>query len=219
MAHPHYVADEIWNARAAEILAEKRSVWIFGFGSLVHTPGFPYDARVHGFVRGWRRVWWQGSTDHRGTPEHPGRTVTLVAEPGAVAWGTAYRLTGTPEEQLSTLAYLEWREKQYDLRIRVDVFDSEDSWCPTVLAALCYVATSRKALNPNFLGPAPSSVLAVQIATAHGPSGRNYEYLFHLADALRSMGASDDQVFELEGLVKKVLTFPKTDLINSETKK
>lgn len=205
MAHPHYVADEVWNARAAEILAEGRSVWIFGFGSLVHTPGFPYDASVHGFVRGWKRVWWQGSTDHRGTPERPGRTVTMVAQPGALAWGTAYRLTGTPEQQLATLAYLEWREKQYDLRIRVDVYSSEDSWCPTVPAALCYVATSRKALNPNYLGPAPLPNLAAQIAIAKGPSGWNHEYLFRLADALRAMNATDHEVFELEGLVKKML--------------
>jgi hypothetical protein len=53
-------------------------IWVFGYGSLVHRPGFEYSRRVEGFIRGYRRVFHQGSTDHRGTQERPGRTVTLV---------------------------------------------------------------------------------------------------------------------------------------------
>lgn len=80
------IIEEVHNARAADLLQAESSdrIWIFGFGSLVHTPGFEYDERVTGFIRGWRRVWWQGSTDHRGTPELPGRTVTLTADENAV---------------------------------------------------------------------------------------------------------------------------------------
>jgi cation transport regulator ChaC len=53
-------------------------IWVFGYGSLVYRPGFEYARRVEGFIRGYRRVFHQGSTDHRGTPEFPGRTVTLA---------------------------------------------------------------------------------------------------------------------------------------------
>ena len=72
---------EQYEARAAEILQNHSPVYIFGFGSLIHTPGFEWDDRITGVIRGWRRVWWQGSTDHRGTQSNPGRTVTLVAAP------------------------------------------------------------------------------------------------------------------------------------------
>ena len=71
------VVEAVHEARAREILAVEADVWIFGFGSLIHNPGFEYAARNSGYIKGWRRVWYQGSTDHRGTIESPGRTVTL----------------------------------------------------------------------------------------------------------------------------------------------
>lgn len=56
-------------------------------------------------------------------------------------WGAAYRLDGTPDEQQETLKYLEWREKQYDLRYRSDVFGKESNGRPLVEGALIYIAT------------------------------------------------------------------------------
>lgn len=40
------------------------------------------------------------STDHRGTPDYPGRTVTLEPEEGAHVAGCAYRVSGYDAEQL-----------------------------------------------------------------------------------------------------------------------
>ena len=49
--------------------------------------------------------------------------------------------------------------------------------------ALVYIASEDRARNKNYLGPATVAELAAQIASAHGPSGPNAEYLFRLADA------------------------------------
>ena len=67
--------------------ASDEPLWVFGYGSLVWRTGELATVAASGgvCVRGQRRAWWQGSTDHRGTPEAPGRVVTLVPEPQARA--------------------------------------------------------------------------------------------------------------------------------------
>ena len=56
--------------------------------------------------------------------------------------------------------------------------------------------------NFAYLGPAPLDDMARQIATSHGPSGSNRDYLLALADALRALNAHDEHVFELESAVR-----------------
>ncbi len=67
-------------------------VWLFGYGSLIWKADFPFLERRPAHIHGWARRFWQGSHDHRGTPEAPGRVATLVREPGAVCHGMAYRI-------------------------------------------------------------------------------------------------------------------------------
>ena len=169
-----------------------KPLWIFGYGSLVWRPAFSHTERRPGFVEGWARRFWQGSTDHRGVPEAPGRVATLVEQAGARCWGVVYRVA--PEEAPAVLRVLDHRESGGFERLQLDVCSEEAE----PVRALVYVAGPG---NPNYLGPAPVAEIAGQIRRCRGPSGPNLEYLLELRDALQRMGAHDAHVAELAELV------------------
>lgn len=153
-------------------------------------PEFPYVERRAGFIEGWSRRFWQGSTDHRGLPRAPGRVVTLIPEPNARCWGAAYRVD--PEDRDAVLRTLDRREKGGFERHRVEVRLREPE--PERVSAVVYVAGSD---NPNYLGPAPPAEIAAQVRRSTGPSGSNVEYVLRLARALRELRAQDAHVFDL----------------------
>ncbi len=180
--------------RSNDTMANHASTWVFGYGSLIWKPGFPYVDRRFGRVRGWKRRFWQGSPDHRGTEERPGRVVTLVREPAASTWGAAYLLS--PETAEHVFDALDVREAGGYERHGVAVLP-DDGGVP--IDATVYVATPQ---NPHYLGPAPLEEMARHIARSHGPSGPNDEYLLELDDSLRGHGVVDGHVRALARAVR-----------------
>lgn len=171
--------------RARHDFAGMQSVWLFGYGSLIYKVDFPFLERRPATIRGWSRRFWQGSHDHRGTPEHPGRVVTLVEEAGAVCTGMAYRVAP------ATFTQLDFREKNGYLRFAttLDFGDGASA------EGLVYIAGAD---NAAWLGDASETEIVRRIASASGPSGSNREYVFKLAQALRKLGADDPHVFAME---------------------
>ncbi|CAI0585431.1 unnamed protein product [Linum tenue] len=179
-------------------------MWVFGYGSLIWKAGFNYDDRLVGFVKGYRRVFYQGSTDHRGTPEFPGRTVTLEPADGEFCWGVAYKISGKEDED-TALTHLEVREKQYDEKAYLDFFTDPTATTPAIPGVMVYIGSPDKKRNTNYLGPAPMEDIAKQIVEAEGPSGPNREYLFKLEAALLEIGCKDKHVMELASKVRAIL--------------
>jgi cation transport regulator ChaC len=172
-----------------------RELWIFGYGSLIWRPAFPFAERRGAWISGFARRFWQGSTDHRGVPGAPGRVVTLEHERDARCFGAAYRIGERDAEPV--LDNLDHRERGGYERLRVPLSLSDGG----VTEGLVYIATPA---NPNYLGPAPLDAIAAQVSRARGPSGSNAEYVLRLADSLRELAFHDAHVFELERLVRRV---------------
>ncbi|KAI9282629.1 ChaC-like protein [Sporodiniella umbellata] len=188
-------------------------IWVFGYGSLIWKPPIHYESKQIGYIKNYVRRFWQHSEDHRGTPEKPGRVVTLIpfdewknieSTEGhdTVTWGVAFKIPSDDAE--ATRAYLDHREKNGYTVHTVDVYSLENDAIPAVKNALVYIGTTD---NEAYVGPAPSDQIAQQIYSTYGPSGWNAEYLLNLAEALReiSPGVKDDHVFELETKVKQII--------------
>ncbi|KAK6348452.1 hypothetical protein TWF718_006245 [Orbilia javanica] len=155
------------------------------------------------------------SEDHRGTPEAPGRVVTLIAhETDEPVWGAAYliapaEVSGNPLAQnLRTSsgverikAYLDLREINGYTIHRHPVYHNlpreESEGVPNPIPAIVYIGTPD---NPQFVGPPESTdALAQHILNSRGPSGENKEYLYNLYTALEQLApeAHDSHITEL----------------------
>jgi cation transport regulator ChaC len=167
-----------------------------------------------GYVENYVRRFWQSSSDHRGTPENPGRVVTLISheehdqyfkhqdphQPCQKVYGILYKIH--PNDVESVLDHLDYREKDgYSLKkVNVTLLSGE------VIENACLYVASR--LNSSFLGPASSiTEIAKHIATSEGPSGRNVEYLLNLCTALKEIANYEDP--HLKALEEKVSEFGK----------
>ena len=108
----------------------------------------------------------------------------MVAAPGEHCDGRAFLV------EPDVFEHLDHREKNGYERIAVEILmESGD------VNGVVYRASES---NVAFLGPAPLEEMAAQINRCVGPSGPNREYVLELAQALRSMGYSDQHVFEIE---------------------
>ncbi len=183
------------DARATPVRATSAGApaWIFGYGSLIWRPDFPFIAQRPALLRGWRRRFWQASPDHRGVPDAPGRVVTLVEEAGAHCWGMAFLTAATEREAI--LAALDIREQNgYEREEVMVALEGKDT-----VSALTYIAGPA---NPSFVGPAPLQDMATQIARSHGPSGANRDYLRELAANLSRLDIEDEEIMNLSRAVE-----------------
>lgn len=172
-------------------LADDEQVWLFGYGSLIYLVDFPYLESRPANIRGWSRRFWQGSHDHRGTVDNPGRVVTLIEETGAVCGGMAYLVEAPVFKQLDQ------REKNGYLRVETEMTFDDGSHA----TGLTYLATAD---NEAWLGEASELEIAHHICGARGPSGENADYLLDLARSLRELGLVDPHIFTIEAHIREI---------------
>ncbi|KAF4555785.1 Glutathione-specific gamma-glutamylcyclotransferase-like protein [Elsinoe fawcettii] len=137
----------------------------------------------------------KATEDHRGTPEDPGRVVTLLdrkfwetltdhhADAPPLTWGAAYRIPAPKVKEVRE--YLDIREingysMQYVPFTPAPSFKSDED-LDAPIPCLVYIGLPD---NPQFVGPQDPQTLAEHIVTHRGPSGLNKDYLYELDTAL-----------------------------------
>mgnify|MGYP002884451406 CR=1 FL=1 len=167
--------------------------WVFGYGSLIWRPGFPFLQRERAVLLGYERRFWQGSPDHRGTPTEPGRVVTLAPRPTARCEGVAFLVAD--EHRQEVLSALDVRESGgYVREIRTIQLAAN-----MTADAVVYIAHVD---NPSYLGPASIEVMAEHISSSRGPSGSNIDYVLNLKDILDKEGIHDEHLNALAGRLR-----------------
>jgi len=184
-------------------IREQDEIFIFGYGSLVWKPDFECNRKFIGRLPGYERRFWQGSVHHRGTPEKPGRCLTLVPAVDSNCWGLVYQVTGN-EQVKKVYDYLFMREQSigcYDLKI-LPVFPKDkkiNNGRP--IMAMVYYATPK---NPFFIEESEEKT-AKCIATSRGIAGSSIEYLFRVTDFMKEHlpNEAEPHLYNIDRLVRK----------------
>ncbi|HEV7384563.1 MAG TPA: gamma-glutamylcyclotransferase [Phenylobacterium sp.] len=168
-------------------------LWVFGYGSLMWRPGFPFVERVAATLQGRRRAFCIYSVHHRGTYERPGLVLGLA--PGGSTRGAAYRIA--PQDWAAVYAYLLEREQPtetyIEARRRIRLADGR--W----VEALVFLSDVH---HPQWAGRLSLERQAELIAGATGLSGRNVDYLRDLVEHLEQEGVHDRSMRALLQLVE-----------------
>jgi cation transport protein ChaC len=167
--------------------------WVFGYGSLMWRPGFPFEERSVATLHGRRRAFCIYSVHHRGTNERPGLVLGLA--PGGAVRGAAYRVAEADWD--AVYAYLLEREQPTETYIeaRRAVRLADGRRVP----ALVFLSDERHA---QWAGDLSLERQAGLIAGARGLSGPNIEYLRDLVQHLRAEGVRDRAMERLLTMVE-----------------
>jgi cation transport protein ChaC len=166
--------------------------WVFGYGSLMWNPGFPYLEKAEAHVFGYRRSLCVRSHVHRGTPERPG--LVLGLDRGGSCRGMAFRVA--EEDKMAVLDYLRARElvtHVYKERVLpVSLLDRRS------VRAVGYVVDRA---HRQYAGALPVVEAANIVRAAAGKSGPNPVYVINTVAHLRQMGIRDHWLEGVERLV------------------
>jgi glutathione-specific gamma-glutamylcyclotransferase len=163
-------------------------LWVFGYGSLMWNPGFPYSERHMGRLYGFHRARCMWSWVYRGTEEHPG--LVLGLDRGGSCVGRVFRVAETDRPRV--LDYLYRREltsESYDVLVRpVHVTGSRS------VPALVFAANRS---DPQYAGRLGLEACARHVLVACGERGPNRDYVVNTVLHLDELGIIDPLLHRL----------------------
>lgn len=163
-------------------------LYVFGYGSLMWRPGFPYVTRQLATVRGRHRRLCVYSWVHRGTQARPGLVMGL--DRGGACRGIVFEVADAKAD--ATLDYLREREQITNVYLE------------RVLPVLCADGTTVNAVtyvvdraHPQYAGRLSLDETLGVVRGAVGQSGPNEAYVISTADHLTELGVADPRLHTL----------------------
>ena len=188
------------NAKSPHDRGERRvgtPIWIFGYGSLMWDPRFPYIDVEPALLRGYHRALCIYSRVHRGTFEHPG--LVLGLDRGGSCRGRAFRVEGS--QARSVIGYLDERELVAYAYKRVKVTIELPSRSAT---AFTYIADRK---HSQYAGELGIERCVEMVAQGVGLSGTCYGYLENTVRHLRELGIEDALLNDILARLHQTMTY------------
>lgn len=163
---------------------ERRPLYVFGYGSLMWRPDFPYSASWPAEALGMRRALCVWSSAHRGSPARPGLVFGL--DSGAAedrVRGVLFQVS--PEHRRAAIAYLFQRELIYP--IYQPALIAVERGGETVQALSFTVDRT----DPAYAAGLAPEIRIAAIASGAGRAGRARDYLANALAGLAEMGAPE----------------------------
>lgn len=165
-----------------ELAPPRGDLWVFGYGSLMWSPGFRSSQKSAGKVHGYHRSLCVYSHRYRGTPRRPGLVMGLCR--GGSCWGMVYRVAAA--RAVRVLRYLYRREMRNRVYrpsfVRVRIRDGRE------IRALAFVADAR---HRQFAGDLDVPRTAALVAQGVGKRGSNIDYLSFTLAHMHELGVRD----------------------------
>lgn len=177
---------------------ETAPLWVFGYGSLMWNPEFPFQERVLATLSGYHRSFCMWSIHHRGSVEHPGLVLALDPAVQAQCHGLAFSVA--PAHREKTLAEL--RERELVSSAYLEIWHDVDLTDGRTVNAVAYIVDTD---HVQYTGALPLERQAEVISTAVGGRGPNAEYLYNTASHLRELGIEDADLDWLTARVRRLI--------------
>ena len=170
-------------------------LWVFGYGSLMWSPGFRYVEKEAALARGYHRALCILSSRYRGTPEKPGLVMGLCR--GGSCWGMAFRVPAPRAPRvLETLWKREMLNRVYKpMLIRVTAAPGRR------IRALAFVADTA---HRQFVKELDLHGRAKLVAQGIGQRGRCVDYIRNTLEHMLALGVNDAHLARVLDLARNL---------------
>lgn len=189
---PAELEESLWQILESRETGEP--CWVFGYGSLVWNPLFPYEEKRVVTAYGYHRSFCLWSRINRGTLDKPG--LVLGLDHGGRCRGVAYRIA---EQKLENELRLVWRREMMTgayLPRWIKVSDGD--------ARFRAIAFTINRAMPAYAGRMPPAAVVLTLLSSRGKAGPGIDYLMRTVEALQAHGIEDSPMQELCALARSL---------------